>query len=55
MARTAHGAGYWVFVGWWWGPTKWAGRVALWLVLWPLGLWRSIRHAQKSDARKGTR
>jgi hypothetical protein len=35
-----------------WNITKWLGRVALWLVFWPVGLWRSIRHGQaKRDAR----
>ena len=48
-ARTAHGLAYWLLVGWWWGPVKWLGRVLLWLVLWPVGLWRSIVH--RSDAR----
>lgn len=22
-----HGATYWMIVGWWWAPLKWAGRV----------------------------
>lgn len=25
----------------------WIGRVALWLLFWPLGLWRSIKHSQR--------
>ncbi len=47
-ARTAHGWAYWLSVGWWWEPLKWLGRVALWIVFWPLGLWRSIRHGRKT-------
>ena len=47
-SRTAHGLVYWLVVGWWWEPTKWIGRVLLWLCCWPLGLWRSIRHGRKN-------
>ena len=47
-ARTAHGPVYWLLIGWWWGPTKWLGRVMLWLFLWPVGLWRSIVHGRKN-------
>lgn len=35
---------WWLLIGWWWAPLCWAGRVLLWLVAWPLGLWRSLRH-----------
>lgn len=45
----------WVYrltVGWWWGPSKWLGRVTLWLVFWPVGLWRSIVHGQDKRARR---
>lgn len=34
-----------------WRITKWFGRVCLWLVFWPLGLWRSIVHGQAKRAR----
>lgn len=54
-ARTAHGLGYWLFVGWWWGPTKWVGRVLLWFFLFPVGIWRSIRHSQKAEGRRWRR
>ena len=47
-----HGAAYWATIGWWWRPLCWAGRVLLWLVFWPAGLWRSIRHGHKADARR---
>lgn len=30
-------------------PFTWLGRVVLWLLFWPLGLWRSIRHGRKRD------
>ena len=45
-ARTAHGVVYWSLVGWWWGPTKWVGRVLLWVLFLPLGLWRSVVHGR---------
>lgn len=48
-----HGCLYWLTVGLVVGPVTWAGRVGLWLVAWPIGLWRSIRHGQKADARRG--
>jgi hypothetical protein len=50
-AKAAHGDGYWLLVGWWWEPTKLLGRILLWLLFWPIGLWRSIRHHQ--DKREG--
>ena len=31
---------------------KWIGRVTLWFVFLPVGLWRSIRHGRKSTERK---
>lgn len=43
---------WWLTVGWWWRPCCWAGRVLLWLVAWPLGLWRSLRHSQRKAARR---
>lgn len=46
------GATWWLLVGWWWAPACWAGRVLLWLVVWPLGLWRSLRHGQRKAARR---
>lgn len=27
-------------------------RICLWIVFWPLGLWRSIRHGRKKDNAK---
>jgi len=32
-----------------WAVVKWAGRVTLWVVFWPLGLWRSWRHGRDKD------
>lgn len=46
-ARTAHGPVYWIFVGWWLAPMMWLGRVFLWLLAWPLGLWRSMARSRK--------
>jgi hypothetical protein len=54
-ARRAHGAAYWILVGWWWGPAKWLGRVLLWLFFFPLGIWRSIRHSQRKTELKALR
>lgn len=52
MANSANGPGYWLLVGWWWNPLKWVGRVLLWLLLWPVGLWRSIRHGRKKSEQR---
>jgi hypothetical protein len=46
-ARTAHGSVYWLLVGWWWAPAKWIGRVALWVLFFPLGIWRSYANNRK--------
>jgi hypothetical protein len=51
-ARTAHGIWYWLLFGWLWGVTKWFGRVMLWIFIWPVGLWRSIRHSNNRQATK---
>lgn len=32
-----------------WYVLKWLGRVSLWLVFLPLGLWRSWRHGKNKD------
>lgn len=57
-ARTAHGPAYWLLVGWWWLPLAKLGRVLLWMLFWPAGLWRSMRHGRKtreSRERRGYR
>ena len=54
-AKTAHGPTYWVLVGWWWAPLKWLGRVALWVVFFPLGIWRSVVHSRKTRDAKTRR
>lgn len=52
-ARSAHGPGYWLFVGWWLAPILWLGRVSLWVLFFPLGIWRSIAHSRaKSENRQ---
>lgn len=33
-------------------PFFFTGRVMLWLVFWPLGLWRSVRHGRKKSERR---
>lgn len=47
-ARNAHGVGYWLLVGWWWEPVAWLGRMTLWVLCFPLGLWRSMRKGRKN-------
>ena len=34
------------------GFVKWLGRVTLWIVFLPLGLWRSIRHGKKQSEKR---
>ena len=34
------------------GFLKWLGRVALWVIFLPVGLWRSIRHGRKQSERR---
>jgi len=51
-SRFAHGWKYWVFIGWWWATIKWIFRVALWLLILPVGVWRSyVHHDNKKQAR----
>lgn len=33
-------------------PVFWLGRVTLWVLFFPLGIWRSVRHAQKKNIRR---
>ncbi len=33
-------------------PVFWLGRVTLWIVFLPLGLWRSVRHGRKQSERR---
>lgn len=54
MTKQPRGAFYWIVVGWWWGPLKWAGRVGLWLIMWPIGLWRSVVHGQNKRERRAS-
>ncbi|HYT30557.1 MAG TPA: hypothetical protein VEN82_07250 [Actinomycetota bacterium] len=39
-------------VRWIVAPFTWLGRVLLWLTLWPVGLWRSLRHSRKKSERR---
>jgi hypothetical protein len=34
------------------GFFTWCGRVTLWVVFWPVGLWRSFRHGERKRAKK---
>jgi hypothetical protein len=36
-------------------PVTFLGRMLLWLWMWPLGLWRSLRHGRKKDTKKLTK
>lgn len=33
-------------------PVFWLGRVTLWVLFFPLGLWRSVRHGRKESERR---
>lgn len=33
-------------------PVFWLGRVTLWIVFLPLGLWRSVRHGKKQSEKR---
>lgn len=55
-ALAAVARGSWAVVAWsapllWHGLMR-LGRVLLWIFVWPFGLWRSMRHGNKKDAKK---
>lgn len=31
------------------GLIKWIGRVLLWILVLPIGIWRTIRHGRRKD------
>jgi hypothetical protein len=33
-------------------PLFWLGRVALWILVLPIGIWRSLRHHRKKGVRE---
>lgn len=33
-------------------PVFWLGRVTLWILVFPIGIWRSLRHHRKKGQRK---
>ena len=33
-------------------PITWLGRVLLWIVFFPIGIWRSLNHQRKKGARR---
>lgn len=35
-----------------WAVLKWLGRVTLWLVFWPVGLWRSVVHGRRKHEKR---
>jgi len=37
---------------WLFAPVLWLGRVLLWFVFLPIGIWRSIHHGRKKTERK---
>jgi fatty acid desaturase len=36
-------------------PFTWLGRVLLWVFLFPVGVWRSLRHHRKKGERRSTK
>lgn len=36
-------------------PILWLGRIFLWIVLFPIGVWRSLRHHRKKGERRTIR
>ncbi len=34
---------------------RWLGRVCLWLIFWPVGLWRSARHSGEKAGKRAAR
>jgi hypothetical protein len=34
------------------GFVKWLGRVSLWVLFLPLGLWRSVRHGRRKSEKR---
>lgn len=36
-------------------PVFWLGRVSLWVLFLPLGLWRSVRHGRKQSEKRQAR
>lgn len=52
-AKRSHSLTYWLAIGWWWAPLKWLGRVSLWVLLLPVGIWRTAAHSRrKREARE---
>lgn len=47
-ATTAHGGTYWLLIGWWWEPLAWLGRMSLWVLFLPVGIWRSVRKGRRN-------
>ncbi len=37
---------------WMFAPFLWLGRVLLWFILLPVGIWRSIRHGRRKSERR---
>lgn len=37
------------------GPFTWLGRMILWIVFFPLGIWRSLRHHRKKAENRAVR
>jgi hypothetical protein len=42
MPAGPHSVGWWLLVGWWLMPPAWVVRALLWLMVWPVGLRRSL-------------
>lgn len=35
-----------------WNFVKWFGRVLLWIFLFPIGVWRSLRHGRRKTEKR---
>jgi hypothetical protein len=46
---------FWLLIGWWWYPLKWACRVCIWILSPLLGLLVSYRHGKRKDAKRAAR
>lgn len=36
-------------------PVFWLGRVTLWILVFPIGIWRSLRHHRKKGQRNAVK
>lgn len=46
-ARSARSAAWWLWIGWWWEPLAWLGRMSLYAACAPVGIWRSVHRGRR--------